>query len=271
MIFPGIRLHCSLFLVPFLALAACMSPEQPEEPAVTFMPPPEPEVPPEVREMYGEMQDGDLTIPAVPARYLTERNRRQIVDYWTDEAPGTIVVDPWERFLYYVLEDDRAIRYRVAVGEEGRGFSGEGNIPFSREWPRWTPTANMLEEDPEVYEPHRGDMEGGLENPLDARALYIFQNGQDTLYRIHGTNHPWSVGEATSAGCIRLFNQDILDLYERVDPGTQVVVLPREEAGKGTVPPWRMVDSGETPPGSASPAPGRAAIPQIGPEGEGSS
>lgn len=111
MVFTSFRLRRSLVVVPFVVLAACMAPEPPEQPAVAFLPPPEPALPPEVLEMYGAVEDGEVTIPAVPARYLTERNRRQVVDYWTDEEPGTIVVDPWERFLYYVLEDDRAIRY----------------------------------------------------------------------------------------------------------------------------------------------------------------
>jgi lipoprotein-anchoring transpeptidase ErfK/SrfK len=114
----------------------------------------------------------------------------------------------------------------------------------------------MLAEDPDLYEPHRGGMEGGLENPFGARALYLFQGEQDTLYRIHGTNHPWSVGEATSAGCIRLFNQDILDLHERVDAGTRVVVLSEDEAGKGTAPPSAMAGAtGADFHGATSPSP----------------
>jgi lipoprotein-anchoring transpeptidase ErfK/SrfK len=257
MAFPNVRLHRSLLVVPLLALAACAAPQPPDQPAAAFLPPAAPEVAPDVLAMYGAMADGGLTIPAVPTRYLTERNRRQIVDYWTDEAPGTIVVDPWDRFLYFVLGNDRAIRYGIAVGEDGRGFSGEGTIPFTREWPRWTPTPNMLEEDPDLYEPHRGGMEGGLDNPLGARALYLFQSGQDTLYRIHGTNHPWSIGEATSAGCIRLFNQDILDLHERVVAGTRVVVLSEDEAGEAARPSKAMAGPAGDPAGGAS-SPSRA-------------
>jgi lipoprotein-anchoring transpeptidase ErfK/SrfK len=257
MVYLHVRLRRSLVAALLLALAACAAPQPPDQPAAAFLPPAAPEVAPEVLAMYGAVADGDLTIPAVPARYLTERNRRQIVDYWTDEAPGTIVVDPWDRFLYFVLEGGRAIRYGIAVGEDGRSFSGEGTIPFTREWPRWTPTPNMLEEDPDLYEPHRGGMEGGLENPLGARALYLFQGGQDTLYRIHGTNHPWSIGEATSAGCIRLFNQDILDLHERVDAGTRVVVLSEDEAGKGARLSQAMAGPAGAPAGGAS-SPSRA-------------
>ncbi|MWD26070.1 L,D-transpeptidase family protein [Aquicoccus sp. SCR17] len=216
-------------------LAACAPMD-----AAPTMPPPAaaaPNIPAEARRDYGQIEDGGEIIPAVPDGALVARNRRQEVDYWTDEPAGTIVVDPYARFLYLVLEDDRALRYGVAVGEQGRGFSGEGVIPFKREWPRWTPTPNMLRRDPELYGPVRNGMEGGIDNPLGARALYLFKDGRDTLYRIHGTNTPFSIGKAVSSGCIRLFNQDIIDLHERVRPGTRVVVLSRAETGKGTRPP----------------------------------
>jgi len=200
--------------------------------------PPQPEAaPPAPKGVYGAVEDNGRVIPAVPEAALSERNQRQEVDYWTDQPPGTIIVDPYARFLYLVGEDNRAMRYGVAVGEQGRGFSGEATIPFKREWPRWTPTANMLRRDPELYGPVRGGMEGGLENPLGARALYLFQDGRDTLYRIHGTNNPFSIGKAVSSGCIRLFNQDILDLHERVRGGARVIVLPEDQSGKGTQPP----------------------------------
>lgn len=194
-------------------------------------------VDPETRAMYASRADGDFVIPAIPDEYLADpRNRRQIVPYVTDERPGTIIVDPWEMFLYYVLEDDRAIRYRIGVGELGRQFSGRATVAFKREWPSWTPTPRMLREEPELYEPWRAGMPGGLENPLGARALYLYRNGRDTLYRIHGTYAPWSVGRAVSAGCIRLYNHDAIDLYERVEPGARVVVLTEDQAGMGTVP-----------------------------------
>lgn len=199
---------------------------------------PVPEKAPQASEsVYGTVEDNGRVIPAVPEAALSSRNQRQEVDYWTDEPPGTIIVDPYARFLYLVAENDQAMRYGVAVGEQGRGFSGVATIPFKREWPRWTPTGNMLRRDPELYGPVRGGMEGGLKNPLGARALYLFQSGQDTLYRIHGTNNPFSIGKAVSSGCIRLFNQDILDLHERVRAGARVIVLPEAESGKGTHPP----------------------------------
>lgn len=186
--------------------------------------------------MYRAVQDGDYLIPAVPRQYLTRENVRQVVDYRTDEAPGTIVVDPYAHFLYLVKEDGQAIRYTVAVGEAGRSFAGRATIPFKREWPTWTPTRNMLRRDPELNEPWRAGMPGGLENPLGARALYLYRNGRDTLYRIHGTPYPSSVGHSVSSGCIRLFQQDILHLYEQVDPGTKVVVLREGESGGVTGP-----------------------------------
>ena len=224
-------------------LAACATPpgDAPQETAAPVVP-----AAAKADPLYGAMQDGGRTIPAVPQAALSERNRRQEVDYWTEEPPGTIIVDPYARFLYLVLEDDRALRYGVAVGEQGRGFSGEGVIPFKREWPRWTPTQNMLRRDPELYGPVRNGMEGGLDNPLGARALYLFKGGRDTLYRIHGTNNPFSIGKAVSSGCIRLFNQDILDLHERVKDGAHVVVVSESESGKGTTPPGRTPTGNET-------------------------
>jgi lipoprotein-anchoring transpeptidase ErfK/SrfK len=199
----------------------------------------EPEVSAAVLAMYSAVDDGAFVVPAIPPRYLSARNQRRVVDYWTDEPAGSIVVDPYQRFLYYVLEGDRAIRYPVGVGEAGRNFSGRATVAFKREWPTWTPTANMLRENPALYGPHRAGMPGGLENPLGARALYLYRNGRDTLYRIHGTYAPWSIGVGVSAGCIRLFNQDVIDLYERVEPGTGVLVLTADQAGQGTVPPAR--------------------------------
>ncbi|MGP3698750.1 L,D-transpeptidase [Rhodobacter sp. NSM] len=214
-----------------LTLVAACAPEPP--PSRSAMPT---GIAPQVAAMYGPVQDGERLIPAVPPQYLTDYKVRQEVDYWTAELPGTIVVDPYARYLYYVLPGQRAVRYAVAVGREGRGFSGDAVIPIKREWPRWIPTKSMIEEDPEQYGPWKDGMDGGLSNPLGARALYLHKNGKDTYYRIHGTNDVSSIGRATSAGCIRLWNQDILDLYARVQPGTRVVVLPANESGRGTVP-----------------------------------
>ena len=227
---PPLRYARTLILLGFSGLAACAAP-----PVVP--PPTEPQVDPALLAMYAPIQDGPNAIPAVPPRYLSDRNKRQEVDYWTDEPPGTIVVDPYEKFLYFVLADNRALRYGVAVGKAGLAFAGTGNVPFKREWPGWTPTQNMLKTQPEAYGKYAAGLEGGIDNPLGARALYLFKGGKDTMYRIHGTNDASSIGKATSAGCIRLFNQDILDLYDRVPPDTRVVVLNEIQAGQGTTPP----------------------------------
>lgn len=227
---PGIRL---LSLLAAAVLAGCAG----NDPVVTRVSSPEVNLPASVTQMYGQVQDDEFTIPAVPPRALSEQKARQIVDYWSNEPPGSIVVDPGAKFLYYVLEDDKAIRYGIAVGEQGRGFTGRAVIPVKREWPSWTPTQNMIRRDPEMYGPYAGGMVGGLRNPLGARALYLYRNGRDTMYRIHGTNDVFSIGQSTSAGCIRLYNQDSIDLYERVEPGTRVLVLPESDAGRWTYPP----------------------------------
>jgi lipoprotein-anchoring transpeptidase ErfK/SrfK len=152
------------------------------------------------------------------------RLRRQRVRYETNERPGTIVVDTGGRFLYFVEEDGWATRYGVGVGREGRNFRGRATIRRKAEWPSWTPTANMIRQDPRMRE-FAGGMPGGPENPLGARALYLYRGGRDTMFRLHGTNEPRSIGLAMSSGCIRLMNDDIVHLYERTPIGTPVVVI----------------------------------------------
>ncbi|MGN0932129.1 L,D-transpeptidase [Falsigemmobacter intermedius] len=202
-----------------LLLAACAAPEGSVSPIGTA------HLTPEVLAHYGSRPDGEIELPAVPARYLTPETLRREVDFVTDERPGTVIVDPWTRHLYYVLPQNRAIRYRVAVGDEGRAFSGEATIPYSRSWPSWRPTENMIREFPDQYGPLRKGMEGGLMNPLGARALYLHRGGRDTFYRIHGTSDVTSIGNATSAGCIRMFHQDVIELETLVRSGAKVVVL----------------------------------------------
>lgn len=150
--------------------------------------------------------------------------RKQMVNYPGSEWPGTLVVDPEHRHLYHVLENQQAIRYGVGVGREGFSWAGEAKIGMKRRWPRWLPPIEMVERDEKAAKWVNG-MPGGPENPLGARALYLYANGADTLYRIHGTNDPSSIGKALSSGCIRLLNQDIADLYLRVPVGSKVVVL----------------------------------------------
>jgi lipoprotein-anchoring transpeptidase ErfK/SrfK len=148
--------------------------------------------------------------------------RRHIVDYSRREMPGTILVDTDARYLYYVLPQGKAIRYGVAVGEEAMAFSGVARVGRVAEWPDWIPT-------PEIQArlgPYPARVAGGPANPLGARAIYLYQSNKDTLYRIHGTNQPEYIGQAISSGCIRMTNEDVIDLYDRVKPGAIVVVLP---------------------------------------------
>lgn len=188
-----------------------------------------------IQTMYAAVQDGDTVVPAVDVSKMDPRNIRQMVDYRTKYAPGTIVVDPHARFLYLVMEGGRAMRYGVGVAKAGLEFQGEADIARKGRWPGWVPTPNMIKRNPERYGALAGGMEGGLRNPLGARALYLYKNGQDTLYRIHGTNEPWSIGKSVSSGCIRLLNQDIIDLHSRVPKGSRVVVLGPKESAQGEI------------------------------------
>jgi len=171
--------------------------------------------------------------PQQPATAQAARFKRQIVDYATHEAPGTIVIDTPNTYLYLVLGNGKAMRYGIGVGRDGFTWSGAEKISRTAEWPDWTPPEQMIERQP--YLPRF--MAGGEGNPLGARALYL----GDTLYRIHGTNQPSTIGSFVSSGCIRLVNEDVEDLYSRVKVGTKVVVLPqlRSPAANATPVPSR--------------------------------
>jgi lipoprotein-anchoring transpeptidase ErfK/SrfK len=147
--------------------------------------------------------------------------QRHIVDYHRQEAPGTVVIDTDNRFLYLVQANRKAIRYGVTVGEEALGWSGVAKVGTMTEWPSWTPTKGEQER----LGPLPAVVPGGPGNPMGARAMYLFANGKDTLFRIHGTNQPEYIGEAISSGCIRMTNEDVIDLYSRVKTGSPVVVL----------------------------------------------
>jgi lipoprotein-anchoring transpeptidase ErfK/SrfK len=177
---------------------------------------------------YEGVQDGEFFIEPVPAKYLQDGNSRTEVSYSGPEAPGTVVVDTFARKLYLVGEGGTATRYPIAVGREGLSFRGSGTIGRKAEWPSWQPTANMIRTRPDLYAAYAGGLPGGLTNPLGARAMYLYRGSRDTMFRIHGTSDAASVGHATSAGCIRLFNQDAIDLYNRIPNGTRVKV--RSEA-----------------------------------------
>ncbi len=172
---------------------------------------------------YSSVRDAGYTIPAIPSEKIPSQYRRQIVSYSTSEAPGTIIVDTREKFLYFVMPGGKAMRYGIGVGREGFGWAGTARIAMKREWPTWTPPAAMIRRQPELAR-YRNGMNPGLKNPLGARALYLFNKGGDTGYRIHGTPEWWSIGKSMSSGCIRLMNQDIIDLYERAEKGAKVIV-----------------------------------------------
>ena len=170
---------------------------------------------------------GCATRPAQPISYGPTQ---KLVTYATRERPGTIVVDPANHFLYSVQKDGQAVQYEVGVGKEGYGWSGTATVHDKHEWPDWYPTRDILDRKPEIRQymvPLQSGygMHGGPENPLGARALYLWQGKVDTLYRIHGTNEPESIGHDVSAGCIRMRNQDVIDLYDRTAVGAKVVVL----------------------------------------------
>lgn len=188
------------------------------------------EAPPPGQPGYEAVQDGEYLVPAVPPKYLIEGNTKVEVAYTADDPPNSIVVDVYSRKLYWVMEGGRAIRYGIAVGREGTAFRGTGYIGRKAEWPSWTPTRNMIRTRPDLYADYAGGLPGGLENPLGARALYLYRGSRDTMFRIHGTIDNASVGRATSAGCIRLFNQDAIDLFNRVPEGTRVKVRTEEES-----------------------------------------
>jgi lipoprotein-anchoring transpeptidase ErfK/SrfK len=165
----------------------------------------------------------DFTIEAVDLQKIPEEFRRQIVTYDGPELPGTIVVDPAQRFLYHVLEGGQAMRYGVGVGRAGFAWSGVAEIAMKRRWPRWVPPKEMAARDENAAKWANGQP-GGPDNPLGARALYLYADGADTLYRIHGTNDPTSIGKAKSSGCVRMLNEDIAELFVQVPLHTQVVV-----------------------------------------------
>jgi lipoprotein-anchoring transpeptidase ErfK/SrfK len=173
---------------------------------------------------YAALPQEAFPLAAIPLDKLDPELRRQEVAYSTKLKAGTVVVDTPARRLYFVLGNNRAIRYGVGVGRAGLALSGGATVGRKAEWPSWTPTGNMIRREPR-YRQYAGGMPGGPNNPLGARALYLYRRGNDTMFRIHGTNQPSSIGHAMSSGCIRMLNHDVIDLYERVPVGAQVVVI----------------------------------------------
>jgi lipoprotein-anchoring transpeptidase ErfK/SrfK len=203
-----------------LALAGCSTTSR----RATAMERAETSAPQAIREMYAALPAERFPVPAVKLSEFKPEYWRQVVDNPTGERPGTVVVDTPNRYLYWTMEGGKAMRYGVGIGRDGFSWGGRATIAYKREWPRWTPPSEMIGRQPEL-EIYRNGMEPGLENPLGARALYIFQNGRDTLYRLHATLDARTIGQAVSSGCVRLLAQDVIDLYNRVPSGSPIIVM----------------------------------------------
>ncbi len=214
----GLSRRSFIALLP-LALAACTASGTGE---VAF----DDGIDPFYRLMYGPQADTPFPIAAVDLTRIDPTYLRRDVDLpsYVPNEPGRVVVDPRNRFVFFVQPGNRATRYGAGVGREGFAWNGGAAIRDKRPWPTWTPPPAMVARDPNAR-PWAAGMPGGPENPLGARALYLYQGNRDTLYRIHGTNQPWTIGTAASSGCIRMLNHDIVDLYNRVPIGTRVTVL----------------------------------------------
>lgn len=180
----------------------------------------------QTREVFNPTTRTYMTVNTTIARGAkpAKRFNRREVRLRTDEKVGTIIVNPRKKYLYLVLGNNRAMRYGIGVGREGFGWQGTVNIKRKAKWPSWHPPAEMRARERKAGRILPAMMKGGPENPLGARALYLYQGNKDTLYRIHGTNEPWTIGHNVSSGCIRLVNADIEDLYKRVKVGARVIV-----------------------------------------------
>ena len=203
-------------LAALFFLPACLPPD---------MIPPEARVPVETDPaFYAARQDSGRVLSAVDILTFDPALRRQRVGFETAEAPGTIIIDTANYHLYLVEGEGWAMRYGVAIGREGFGWTGVGTIRRRAVWPTWTPPPEMIAREPGLARFDRG-MPGGPNNPLGARALYVYQGDRDTLIRVHGTNAPRSIGTEASSGCFRMLNQDVIDLFERVPQGAKIVVI----------------------------------------------
>ena len=209
------------------------SPQQPsyQQRPSNVAPPLDPTIARQYAALYAPVNGEPFPIPGIRLSDIDPAYLRKSVYYPNGEEPGTIIVDAQNRFLYLVQGGGRAIRYGVGVGRQGFGWSGMATVKNKQEWPDWYPPKEMIERQADLRrqlsELQSGlGMPGGPRNPLGARAMYLWQGNKDTLYRIHGTFEPWTIGQNVSSGCIRMINQDVIDLYERVPLGAKVVVLP---------------------------------------------
>jgi len=203
------------------------------EPQATPVIKAEPATPPPLPAHYNAITTERFPIPAIKAGTLPEKYWRRIVaNPWPKHSRGTIIVDPDAAILHFIQNEEQAMRYGVSVGAAGFDWEGTARLQFWREWPRWKVPAEMIARKPELapYSVANGGMDPGPDNPLGARALYLFQNGKDTLYRIHGDAVPWELGRAVSSGCIRMLDHDVIGLQERAVHGASVIVLPSIKA-----------------------------------------
>lgn len=227
------------------ALGGCVTTSSPDlGPVASALPPPpaQPPVPDatasvdeapvasDYAKIYGPVDTEPFPVPAIKLSQIDKAFLRKQVSYNTSEPAGTIVIDPANHYLYHVEDHGKAMRYGVGVGREGFAWSGDATINFKREWPDWYPPKEMFLRQPELKKVMTQlqsgiGMAGGPKNPLGARAMYLWQGKVDTLFRIHGTVEPWTIGKSVSSGCIRMINQDVIDLYERTPLNTRVVVL----------------------------------------------
>lgn len=184
----------------------------------------------QIVEGYGPLEGEKYYLGPVPPIYLQGVNRRAHGRYLGDAPRGVIEIDPHAKLLYWIEDDGNAWRYSIAVGRQGASLRQTTTVRRKVEWPSWTPTANMIRTQPQLYRQFAGGVPGGPSNPLGARALYLYQGDRDTYYRIHGTNDWSSIGNSGSAGCIRMFNHDAIHLYPRVPMGTRVIIRSKADS-----------------------------------------
>lgn len=208
-----------------LALSACVPPQTATAPATADPMAARRGAPVEAAETaYVARMDGTISVPAIPLEKLPEAYRRQEVVYPTDRPAGSIIIHPGQKFLYFVTGKNTAIRYGISVGKSGFEWAGEAVVSQTKNWPTWTPPKEMIARSPKL-EKWKDGQPGGPTNPLGARAIYLLSGGRDYGYRIHGTPDWWSIGKNASSGCIRMIQQDVIDLNTRVTPGATVLVL----------------------------------------------
>jgi lipoprotein-anchoring transpeptidase ErfK/SrfK len=230
-------------LIALLALSACVDPTLSTSASTQPLPKPDENV-------YVASMDSGIQIPALPVEKIPETHRRQVVAYETDQPVGTIIINPKTRLLYYVVGKNKAIRYGISVGAAGFEWSGEAIVAEKKLWPTWTPPKEMIARKPELAKWEKGQP-GGPTNPLGARAIYLTSGGRDYGYRIHGTPDWQSIGRNASSGCIRMINQDVIDLYSRLQGGEKVIVL----TASGEMPKGLYIPKPIVPAKKADPAP----------------